>query len=94
MKCVRRWMNGNWIFNYVKAAEFPSTPESKATQTEPSGQEQETSGSHFETVYDVMCRERNMWQYRCRDLLNIILCGNCREEKDEVYENGVCSVSK
>lgn len=79
VKYIRRWMNGNWFYDFVKAEGPPSNQESKATQTEPNGED--AVSSYFEVLYDAVCRERDMWQFRSSELLDLILCKHCEEEK-------------
>lgn len=39
-------------------------------------------------LYEKVLRERDLWRTRCDDLLQLLLCDNCEEEKNEVYEHG------
>lgn len=88
VKYTRRWINGESLGDYLKAIEAPLISVSKATQTEVSGEEKARITSRFETLYDAICRERDMWQGRCSDLLDLCLCDDCKVQKEEVYYTG------
>ena len=42
--------------------------------------------------YETALRERDLWPARCDDLLDLVLCEYCEEEKHQVYRHGTPEV--
>ena len=51
-----------------------------------------TPASVFEPLYETALRERDLWPARCDDLLDLVLCEYCEEEKHQVYRHGTPEV--
>ena len=47
-----------------------------------------TPASVFEPLYEKALRERDLWRARCDDLLDLVLCEYCEDEKNQVYQRG------
>ena len=79
VKYVTRWVRG------TMGEDYTPKPEPKA-EVEEEGVA--TPASVFEPLYEKALRERDLWRARCDDLLDLVLCEYCEDEKNRVYQRG------